>query len=635
MAKKNTAIDQDIQEGLIASWVTQRFNEAQSNKSKRMQLDKACINAYNGDGIIKKNDYSSNHISNFIHATLETIRPIMTDNNPKFQALARTPEGKDMAEKVQLALNYEWDRTHMNTKLPKTLLTALKIGTGIFYLPWDPKKDGIGQVRCIEVNPFNFFPDPMATTMEDTEFVIYATYKNINIVKKLFPDSAEKLTGTSVTHNELVQQEVQIPIANQILILECWTRDYTYIDVEEADGSTKRKRNYPLGRVITVASQQNIVLSDKPNPYKDGKFPFVVVKDYDIPFQFWGNGDVEQLLSPQYSLNELNNAVIDHAKLTANSPWIIDKNAGVPFNSLTNEQGLVIRINPGTNVRREQPASMPNYVPQKIMELKDDMESIAGIHNSTRGQAGDSVVAAQAIMALQEAGQSRIRLKVKIMEEALSELATMWYARMQQFWKKDRIIRVADINGKVTMENLTKSDLDEDFDIIITAGSTMPVNRNAMLDLMIRLGQTPAEDGLPMVDREAIMEFVPISNKQGILERMGARAEGQLQEESDAMEQQLNQMVEIIQALTKEVEGLKAVHEKEAKEKKEQDLVTQGFERGKADQGLTNDEISGIIDSEKKIPDEIMQEIELLTDEELAQLKSVYPDLGKILADNS
>ena len=39
----------------------------------------------------------------------------------------------------------------------------------------------------------------------------------------------------------------------------------------------------------------------------------------------------------------------------------------------------------------------------------------------------------------------------------------------------------------------------------ITAGSTMPKNKPAMLDLIIRLSQTMAEDGMPMLD-----SFVPI-----------------------------------------------------------------------------------------------------------------------------
>jgi|LGOV01.1.fsa_nt_gb hypothetical protein len=636
MAKEKKMTDAQMQEGIISSWVLQKFNEARSNKLSRTQLDKACIDAYNGDTKVTKPDYASNHISNYIHATLETIRPIMTDNNPKFQALARNSEGKDKASKVQTALDYEWDRSKMSIMLPKALTTALTTGTAIIYLPWNKNKDKKGQVTPILVDPMNFFPDPMATTMEDADWIIYSTYKNVNIVKKLFPNKAEFLSGTGVSDPDLVSQKTTASVNNQILILECWCRDHTEVaDGTDEYGNEKKKKKYPRGRVITVAPQPGIVLKDRQNPYKDGKFPFVLFKDYDVPFKFWGSGDVEQLLSPQFSLNELNNAVIDNAKLTANSPWLVEKNAGIPRNSLTNEHGLVIRHNPGTIVRRLEIPTMPNYIQAKIDEMKNDIESIAGIHNSTRGQAGDSVVAAQAILALQEAGQARIRLKVRIMEQSLAQLANMWYARMQQFWKSDRIVSMSDINGKLTQDTITPQDLTADFDIIITAGSTMPVNRNAMLDLMIRLGQTTAEDGLPMVDREAIMEFVPINNKQDVLARMQQRAEGQLNQEAEAMEQQLNQMVEMVTALTKQVEDLTAEHDKLKQKESDAKLMRRGYEQGQSDQGLTDDDINGIIEDEKTIPDEILMEIETLSDEEIQQLLSVFPELDKIIASNS
>jgi len=626
MNNKPKPTEQELNEGFLASWVYQRYNESKANKAPRVTLDKACIDAYNGDIKTIKPNHASNHISNYIFATLETIRPIMTDNNPKFQALARSPEGKEKAEAVQMALSYEWDRTHMSTTLPKALLTALKTGTAIFYLPWD-KTD----VKCIEINPFNFFPDPMATSIADAEYVIYATYKNINTIKKLFPNSASKLSGAGISEEDLVPNVPIVPVNNQILVLECWTRDYTY---RKLDGG-EEVRNFPKGRVITVAPIQSVLLSDRPNPYNDGKFPFVLLKDYDVPFQLWGNGDVEQLLAPQYSMSELDNAVIDNAKHTANMAWVVDKNAGIPHNSLTNEPGLVIRKNPGTEVRRDNPPPMPMYVGQKIDELKTDIEYIAGVHDSTRGKAGGSVVAAQAIMALQEAGQARIRLKVKIMEEALSELATMWYSRMQQFWKEDRIIRIADINGKVIDDNLTTKDLTADFDIMITTGSTMPLNRNAMLDLMIRLGQTQAEDGLPVVDREAIMEFVPVANKSKILERFEALKENQLGEEAAAMEQQLEQMLQMVEELTKEVEDIKTKQTQEDKKKADNELVKKGYENGQSSKGLTDDEMSDIIEGSKKIPDEVLQEIEKLSDEDMQKLLQVYPDLAEIIGNNT
>ena len=222
-------------------------------------------------------------------------------------------------------------------------------------------------------------------------------------------------------------------------------------------------------------------------------------------------------------------------------PWIIDKNSGIGVGKLTNRPGLVIRKNPGTEVRRDAPPPMPSYTREQIDVLKKDMQDISGVFDSLKGERQSGVVAAQAIMALQEASQARIRLKIKIMEQHLSDLASMWYSRMQQFWKLDKWVRVTDIEGNPNFKQITQEVLKNDFDINVQAGSTMPTNKNAMLDLMIRLAQTNAEDGLPVVDRKAILEYLPSTDKKAIIDRIEMQKAQQKQEQELANQQALEQ----------------------------------------------------------------------------------------------
>ena len=59
-----------------------------------------------------------------------------------------------------------------------------------------------------------------------------------------------------------------------------------------------------------------------------------------------------------------------------------------------------------------------------------------------RGQNPGGIESGSAIMALQEAAQTRIRMKVKIYEYALGELGQEWLERIKQFWKFDRLVPV-------------------------------------------------------------------------------------------------------------------------------------------------------------------------------------------------
>ena len=676
----------------LVEWVYSKFKQAYVAKAPLMDKWKEYMSAYKGTYFQNKNlpDYKSNEISNHVFSTIETIRPIMTDNNPKFLAVPSTPAGMDFSADVQTALDYEWDREKMSLKLPAQLIPMLVYGNAVWFVQWDGKDGEYGNISIKPVDPFNIFPDPLAESIDNSEFLVYATYRNANQIKQQFPEKASAIEGSRITMSELVAERDNNDTqdANQVLILEMWCRDWVTMD-ESVEG--KKQLKYPKGRVITCLPELGILLSDKKNPYKDGKFPFVLMKNYDIPFEFWGVGEVEQIMSPQHYVNELTNQIIDNAKNTANMQWIIDKNSGIGQGKLTNRPGLVIRKTPGSEVRRDTPPAMPSYVRDQIEILKKDIQDISGVFDSLKGEQQGSVTAASAILALQEASQARIRLKIKLMEASLSELAQIVYSRMQQFWKLDRWVRVTDVEGNPSFREIGAQVLSNDYDLKVMAGSTMPVNRNAMLDLMIRLAQTNGEDGLPLVDRKAVLEFLPTGDKKAITDRFAelqaqqqqAQQQQLQQEQQMQMQQAQQQKGELDQSVTEQVMSMlqqvvqasdltskqvdELIMDKEQRDKKEYEsqIEEKGYKRGLKDgkvqskeekeEVTPNEETSDVNEEEKKmleeqllsenaqmeealnsqqIPDEVLEELLALAQQDPEMFREIiqsYPQLAEML----
>lgn len=673
----------------LVEWVYSKFKQAYIAKAPLMDKWKEYMSAYKGTYFQNKNlpDYKSNEISNHVFSTIETIRPIMTDNNPKFLAVPSTPQGMEFSADVQTALDYEWDREKMSLKLPAQLIPMLVYGNAVWFVQWDGKDGEYGNISIKPVDPFNIFPDPLAESIDNSEFLVYATYRNANQIKQQFPEKASAIEGSRITMSELVAERDNNDTqdANQVLILEMWCRDWVTMD-ETVEG--KKQLKYPKGRVITCLPELGILLSDKKNPYKDGKFPFVLMKNYDIPFEFWGVGEVEQVMSPQHYVNELTNQIIDNAKNTANMQWIIDKNSGIGQGKLTNRPGLVIRKTPGSEVRRDTPPAMPSYVREQIEVLKKDIQDISGVFDSLKGEQQGSVTAASAILALQEASQARIRLKIKLMEASLSELAQIVYSRMQQFWKLDRWVRVTDVEGNPSFREIGAQVLSNDYDLKVMAGSTMPVNRNAMLDLMIRLAQTNGEDGLPLVDRKAVLEFLPTGDKKAITDRFAelqaqqqqAQQEQLQQEQQMQMQQAQQQKGELDQSVTEQVMSMlqqvvqasdltskqvdELIMDKEQRDKKEYEsqIEEKGYKRGLKDgkvqskeEEAPNEETSDVNEEEKKmleeqllsenaqmeealnsqqIPDEVLEELLALAQQDPEMFREIlqnYPQLAEML----
>src|SRR5690606_22802167 len=113
---------------------------------------------------------------------------------------------------------------------------------------------------------------------------------------------------------------------------------------------------YPNGRLTIVAN--GVVLTDGPNPYSDGMFPFVELSGYERDDSPWDMGEVEQLEPIQRVINMLESRFIDNARLMTNTVWVKSKDAGISADKITNAEGAVYTIN-NANARFERLPPQP------------------------------------------------------------------------------------------------------------------------------------------------------------------------------------------------------------------------------------------------------------------------------------
>ena len=658
----------------LANWTMQKFKDAMLAKEPYAARWLEYLNAWNNSKYENSGGpgYKTNHVSNFIFSTIESMRPILFDHNPKFEAVPTSAEGIEYSNQITTILDWEWHRTNMQMLCLSNSVYTFTLGTSVIMLKYE-LKDGInksvdGDVTPIKVSPFNLFPDPLATSVEDAEYIIYADYMHVNKLKKQYPEFTKNLQGGDITFSELVNdRDEDTRVDNQVLVLETWCRDYTEVDGDEIeeDGVKKKttKNKYPRGRVITSAPELGLILEDKENPYETGRFPFFLFKDLDIPFQFWGEGEVKWLLSPQQQTNDLYNQVIDNAKHTANMQWIIDKNAGIPQGQLTNRPGLIVRKNPGSSVERPNPPGMPQYVSQMIDTLKFDIEVISGVHDVTRGETPAGIQSAAAIVALQEAAQIRIRLKSTLHENTLGLMGTEWLSRIKQYWKFDRLVpekvdessllpkmelqgmemQTSGIMGEekplvgakpsYNMLEVTQEDqLKHDYIVKVIGSSAMQDSRASMLDQMIRLMQTPAEDGMPCVPREAVLDYLPNTNKRLIMQYFQKLKEEQMQMQQQ--QQMGNEQAEQLQAVMQQMEQLGQVvgQMQQRTQQDEQAMHEESIQAKGYEQGAQEAEAAQIMGSKQgEMPPELIERLAYLDEESLAQVLAENPELEDYL----
>ena len=161
----------------------------------------------------------------------------------------------------------------------------------------------------------------------------------------------------------------------------------------------------------------------------------------------------------------------------------------------------------------------------------------------------------------------------------------------------------------------------------------MQQSRASMLDQMIRLMQTPAEDGMPCVPREAVLDYLPDVNKRLILQYFQKQKEERmaLQQQQNAnneVVQQVQLLSQQMQELTQAIQSLQSRADSEDEQRKQDEIRFQGYQQGMAETKALNSQI----DKAGNIPPELLEQIAGMSNEELAELLQSYPEIADIIS---
>lgn len=525
--------------------------------------------------------YRHSEVINFVFQTIQGQVPVMTDSRPTFEFLPQEPQDMEIASIFNDVSKADWERKNWLFKLTEVIYNAHFYGTGIGEVCFNPKLDGpTGGIDFNCKDTFYFFPDPDATDVNDDErgdYVIFAEPVSVAKLKRDYPAKKEyikpdiiDLTQGDKTDLDYVKFRSPVDTAATIegtsaydlanwdrcIKITLWCKSDEYDETEEKDEagniSYVQKLRYPNGRKICIAS--GVVLDDGPNPYEDGKFPFFKLNNYIDPNSFWGISEVEQIRSPQKIFNKLVSYALDVLYLMGNPIWIVDNTAGVDTDNLFNKPGLIIEKNPNSTVERQEGVQLQPYVLQLIDKMQEWFQEISGRTDVTQGAAPNGVTAGNAIMALQDSAQTRMRLKSRNLDAALQDMGQLYKSRLMQFTPAPRVVRltnnenatkyfkysiepVTDENGnqhkKLSVRDYVQNPqtgqygealqtrdyiIKADFDVKVSTGSTLPTAKAQRANLAQMLFNSKA------IDQIEFLKAVEWPNYEGVIARMKQEA---------------------------------------------------------------------------------------------------------------
>lgn len=472
---------------------------------------------------------------NMTFAAVNAILPVITDNRPQIAVIPREPDDNQIADILRAVIEWLWEDNNCDVLLPKTILNTLIFGNGFWKIIWDPTaRQGLGDIRVINVDPVNVFVNPEATSFDDASEVYHVEQLPISYIEGQYPDKVGQLRGGVKDPSVIIHrpQMSQRDASKSGGVLDVATTTGTDVTTYSAGASSRtgpdtkdsctvcqrwmKDRKTNRWRDTVVAN--DVLLKDELS--EDNLVPMIHFMDYPIPWSFWGTGEIQHVESLQYEINRRRGMILDILMFCSSPMLVVDPASGIDIDSVV--------AMPGVTIPAEGGASAVSWlIPQMdltgLFQLNDrdkqDFNDILGNVDVMRGVRPEGIEAGVALEYLGEAANTRMRLKVRLMEASLRRAGNILVKFIQKYYTTQRVFRIVgnefsesgsplpaaegdffSINQPVGVSDAGQPELenaippDAEFDVRIGAGSTLPVSKTSRFQQAITLFDRGALD---------------------------------------------------------------------------------------------------------------------------------------------
>ncbi len=405
---------------------------------------------------------------------------LLTDIRPIFEVRAMSKEAD--FSKVQDILNRLVKAWALESNFDLRLAFVVMYGmitTGFVKLEWDKNAaHGQGDIVMQAVSPNSFYMLGGEDDLQDAECVIYRKVVTLDWLKRRFPItgymvtpdvtySKYDLSGATPSHispqlfmalspgmKRKIGGDPQIAqsVYPKAEYREFWLKDDSVNGTDKEVLMGRKDTNwcytvkpgkplYPRGRVICMANRT--ILSDQPNPYWHGKFPFAMLRLNAVPWQQYGMNIMRPWMNMQDILNQVQAGILNMIKLAVMPPLIAPKNAfsDAGWKSIDmGRPGEKAMYNPLSGIKPDfRPApQLPAYVLQFNAIVSQEMDMSSGAAAVADAARKKQVPSGDSLDQIQQARNTPIRLMGRNIEGFIGDMGTLFIPNMLQFYSAER-----------------------------------------------------------------------------------------------------------------------------------------------------------------------------------------------------
>ena len=393
----------------------------------------------------------------FVFTVVEQYTTMLTDARPIPQVIADDPDDAGFAETLKPAWNKWWEDQAMEAKI-----TAAVKESRLFSLGWKRlDHTDTGEV-CSVIHPEAIFVDPNMTAYDyltrEPEYLIYEYKSPVKELQAAYPkvdftdfdpkwDAKTKASTIQMPWNN--DRQNMNDVAN-CKVYEVWYQDASFTDIDEPIAGTSsvqtvRKSHFPNGCRSVIAGGL-ILENDTPNPYKHGQYPFTPIFAYDVPGQFYGVGDAQNILGSNMMYNRTMQLLFDSIVKSGGGVLLLGAGSGLDAKAITNDPFQVRECTDVNQVRLMEMGSSARHEYNFLSTINNMVQDASGIHEVSKGAMMPGDMTAQEVAVMRDSDQTRVRKAQRNLTWSLNRVARQVMFNWAQWPDFEWLVNVSQTN---------------------------------------------------------------------------------------------------------------------------------------------------------------------------------------------
>ena len=447
------------------------------------------------------------YVQNEIFTAEQVISAYVTSRLPELEVAPSgdTPEERRMAQNIGLMLRSHSEEYDLEGILCNVLLAMLNDYVGLIELEWDKNAGKFGDIVPNFISSKNAIIDKRAKKG-----------KNPGFFSLTLQNTAEELIAKFPKASDKIKDKVQGKLQSIITWRKVWLTTYV--------------KEKPVESLVCYF--EDIVLSKNKTPhwiydeetegvtnYLNTAFKPVIPFNYINDGNHWIDryGPIDQVITLQQMIDRIGRQI--QKGIAHSSPVLVFNKKALPKPAADQVRGepwekiLVDAADVRTAYGVIQANQIPAFVVNEIQRLAMTLHEIFGTPPQLRGESNSGQTATQDLMARNEA-KGRQDLLVRALNRSLD----MYFNYLVQFMKvhytENHYASVLGEDGRYVFVKLNREDIDDGIKVKVKAGSTLPVNKERLTEIAVKLAQ------LGKISLLSLYEFLDVPNPGKHVERI-------------------------------------------------------------------------------------------------------------------